>query len=259
MNIKEYISTGIVETYVLGEATPSQREEFERLLEQHQELKEELALVEKTLEALAVSGSISPRKSSRESIIESVVGRSGKVVSLESARPRYALAASIALAILSSAFALYFYSRWQTTAFALDTLVAQNQQIANDYNTVNQKLDKIQSDLSIIESAAFTRVVMKGTDNAPGAMASVYWNKQSEEVFVSIQNLRQLTSSSQYQLWAMVDGHPVDMGVFDYATGLIAMKSIRGATAFAVTVEPRGGVSSPTLITMQVIGMMPNS
>ena len=59
----------------------------------------------------------------------------------------------------------------------------------------------------------------------------------------------------QYQLWAIVDGKPVDAGVFDVATsGLLKMKTLDGAVAFAVTIEPRGGRPSPTLETMQVIG-----
>lgn len=41
----------------------------------------------------------------------------------------------------------------------------------------------------------------------------------------------------------MADGKPVDAGVFDMntTTGLLRMKEMKGATAFAVTIEPRGG------------------
>ncbi|HEY4654886.1 MAG TPA: anti-sigma factor, partial [Cyclobacteriaceae bacterium] len=61
--------------------------------------------------------------------------------------------------------------------------------------------------------------------------------------------------NSQYQLWGIVDGKPVDAGVFDSdADGLIPMQRIRGASAFAVTIEPRGGNQQPTLSTLQVIG-----
>jgi anti-sigma-K factor RskA len=125
---------------------------------------------------------------------------------------------------------------------------------------VNEKLDKIQDDFSIIQNSAFTKVVMKGTENAPESRASVYWNAESKEVYLSIQNLKQISQSNQFQLWAIVDGKPVDAGVFDFnVNGLLKMKSISGASAFAITIEPRGGQTSPTMETMQVIGSLPRS
>ena len=40
-----------------------------------------------------------------------------------------------------------------------------------------------------------------------------------------------------------------------FLAGLLKMKDIGiGAGAFAVTIEPRGGKTSPTLETMQVVG-----
>ena len=61
----------------------------------------------------------------------------------------------------------------------------------------------------------------------------------------------------QYQLWAMVDGKPVDLGVFDSgtdSTGMKKMKSVKDTQAFAVTLEPRGGSVDPTMDQMMAIG-----
>jgi anti-sigma-K factor RskA len=138
----------------------------------------------------------------------------------------------------------------------LSELIAQNQRVAQDYNRVNDRLDQIEKDLNIMNNPAFNRVVMKGTANAPGALASVYWNENTREVYLSIQDMKALAQENQYQLWAIIDGKPVDAGVFDpNFDGLLKMKAIQsGAATFAVTVEPRGGQSSPTLETMQVVG-----
>jgi anti-sigma-K factor RskA len=56
---------------------------------------------------------------------------------------------------------------------------------------------------------------MKGTPNAPGALASVYWNESKNEGYLSIQDLKQLAQENQYQLWAIIEGKPVDAGVFE--------------------------------------------
>ena len=62
----------------------------------------------------------------------------------------------------------------------------------------------------------------------------------------------------QYQLWALVGGKPIDLGVFDKSpkdtTDMKEMKSIASAEAFAVTLEPRGGSINPTMNEMMVLG-----
>jgi len=62
----------------------------------------------------------------------------------------------------------------------------------------------------------------------------------------------------QYQLWALVGGKPVDLGVFDKTSSdsveMKEMKSLALAQAFAVTLEPRGGSVNPTMDQMMVIG-----
>jgi len=98
---------------------------------------------------------------------------------------------------------------------------------------------------------------MKGTANAPQSIASVYWNKDTKEVYLSIQNMRALAQEKQYQLWAQIDGKMVDAGVFDgNISGLIKMKQMfkETVTVFAVTIEPRGGKPEPTVETVQVAG-----
>ena len=80
--------------------------------------------------------------------------------------------------------------------------------------------------------------------------------KKQKKSILSVQDLKELAQENQYQLWAIIDGKPVDAGVFDNNfTGLLKMKDIgAGAATFAVTIEPRGGRQTPTLETMQVAG-----
>ncbi len=261
MNIKEYISTGILEAYALGEVTSAERLEVERNLAQYPELKEELDTIEKTMEAFVRKASVTPGSAIKAKIMNQVEAAEAKTIAMPSSSMwRYATAASVAIALLTSYMAYHYYDKWEETSVALDNLVAQNQQIAQDYNVVNEKLDKIQNDFSIIENTSFTKVVMRGTANSPQAMASVYWNADTKEVYLSIQNLKELSQVNQYQLWAIVDGKPVDAGMFDWnIDGLIKMKSISGAVAFAVTIEPKGGKESPTMETMQVMGTLSKS
>ena len=264
MNIEEYISSGILEAYVLGELSEQERIDVEKNLVQYSQLREELQAIEETQERLLMSAAIKPRIQVKDSLFQKIDQQKpeAKVVPLIPEHDtgsniwRYVTAASIIIALVSSYLAYDYHSKWKHTENSLTELIAQNQRVAKDYNVVNQRLDKIENDIKIIDNPAFQRVIMKGTDNAPEAMAYVYWNASSKEVYLSIQSMKELSKDNQYQLWAIIDGKPVDAGVFDgNVAGLLKMKAIgTGAAAFAVTVEPRGGKLTPSLETMQVMG-----
>ncbi len=256
MNIEEYISSGILEAYALGDLSAAERTAVEKNLAQYPELRKELVLIEEVQEQLLMKTAFQPRASVKAELFSKLEFNKpeAKVVVMQPAAWKYAAAASIVLALITSYMAYEYYGRWRASEENLTTLIAQNRQMAEDYNTVNKRLDKIELDMSITDNPAFTRVVM--TDpKASGSMASVYWNEQTKEVYLSIQNMKQLAQENQYQLWAMIDGNPVDAGVFDVASnGLIRMQDMTGAATFAITIEPRGGRPTPTLEKLQVIG-----
>jgi anti-sigma-K factor RskA len=258
LNLEEYISSGILEAYALGELSHKEREEVEKNLKLFPALREELYLIENLQEVIAHRTSIAPPAHLKDKIMVSVHEK-GKIISLTNdnvLKWKYAAAASIGIALFTTYMAYNYRAKWQHSQHELVALNAKSQQVAQDFNQVNFKLDKIEKDLKVITSAEFERVIMKGTPQSPEALASVYWSKQTQEVFVSIQNMRTLSKEKQYQLWAIIDGKAVDAGVFDgNVTGLIKMKNIvQGVTMFAVTIEDAGGKPTPSLETMQVAG-----
>ena len=263
MNVEEYISSGILEAYALGELSEQERAVVEQNLLQYPELRKELELIEEAQEKLLMKAAIQPRASVKSKLFASIeTGKTeSNVVKLKRGERdasvwKFAAAAAVTIALVSSYLAFNYWNKWKTTESNLSELIAQNQRVAQDYNTVNERLEQIEKDLNIVNNPAFNRVVMKGTPNAPGSLASVYWNESTQEVYLSIQQMKELASENQYQLWAIIDGKPVDVGVFDANfPGLLKMKAVQsGVATFAVTVEPRGGKQSPTLETMQVAG-----
>jgi anti-sigma-K factor RskA len=271
LNLKEYISSGILEAYALGDLTETERAEVERNLHLFPELREELERIEDAQEEFLMRTAVTPSARVKEKLFASIeedvqtktvhsnaaVTTETRVVSFNDPSKkwwRFATAASVSIAVLSSYLAFNYKSKLEETEQSLTELIARNQQIAQEYNVVNQRLDNIESTLQVIDNPSFKRVVMKGTDGAPGALASIYWNESTSEVYLSIQQLREISKDQQFQLWAIVDGKPVDAGVFNLTAGLVKMKDVSRASAFAVTIEPTGGSVSPTLSSMQVIG-----
>lgn len=263
MNVEEYISSGILEAYALGELSEEERAEVERNLLQYPQLRKELELIEEAQEQLLMKAAVRPNASVKAKLFASIDKDTpeSRIVDIKRGESdasiwKFAAAAAVTIALVSSYLAFNYWSKWKTTENSLSELIAQNERVAQDYNTVNERLDQIEKDLNIVNNPAFNRVVMKGTPNAPGALASIYWNESTREVYLSIQQMKELAQENQYQLWAIIDGKPVDVGVFDAnIDGLLKMKAVEGVVAtFAVTVEPRGGKQSPTLETMQVAG-----
>lgn len=263
MNIEEYISSGALEAYAAGALSDLERREVEENLVRYPELRAELKAIEEAQENFLQHVAVQPKSIVKEKLFASLTHQTNeaKVIKLSTQSTyvriwKYAAAASISLALIMSYLAYSYRERWINTVVSLNNLIAQNQQIAEDYSIVNNRINQIEKDVQILNDPSFKRIVMAGTANAPEAMAYVYWNEESKEVYLSLQSMRELSQENQYQLWAIVDGTPVDAGVFDgNLAGLLKMKAIgTGAGAFAVTIEPRGGKSSPTLETMQVLG-----
>lgn len=257
MKIEEYISSGILEAYLLGEVSDKDRADVEEKLRLHPALQEELHRLEELLERMAFSTVLVPPDTIREKLMSKAKGfaPTKEVKTHRQSMPwMLATAASVTIAMIAGYFAIHYKQQLETTTKELDNLVARSSQIAEQYNQVNQDIDKLESTLDVLDNPSYKKIVMQGTETFPAGLASVYWNNQSEEVYLTVQNLRKLSHEQQYQLWAIVNGKPVDAGVFNTGNRLIKMRSLKGATAFAVTIEPAGGSVSPTLSSIVVIG-----
>jgi anti-sigma-K factor RskA len=114
--------------------------------------------------------------------------------------------------------------------------------------------------MNVIQDPKVLKVTMPGTKAFPTALATVFWNRESQQVYLKVNNLPEPAADKQYQLWAIVDGKPVDMGVFemgDTVNLLQKMKITGKAQMFAVTLEKKGGAASPTMEQMYVAGKIP--
>jgi anti-sigma-K factor RskA len=97
--------------------------------------------------------------------------------------------------------------------------------------------------------------------DAPTAVAVTLWDDSKQEGVFVVQHLKPLPADKDYQLWVMENGTtPVDAGVFRVdANGGVrvdfkAKQAIKVAGKFAVTEETHGGVASPTIKNMVLVG-----
>ena len=274
-NINTYIETGILEQYVLGELSPEEMIVVEEKAAQHSEVKNELSAIELALEKFAIANAVQPPAHianrmisalDREQNTENIKHRPEhnivplKINSTNTSTLKFALAACIALLLISVAALYITYSKLNDAHDQIASLNVANQKFAANVNKLEYQNSGLTQSVELIRSKEWTTVQLAGVQNTPKAKMEVYWNKTKTDVVINYtaMDLPETDSSHQYQLWALVDGKPISLGTFggkstsDQVT--VAMQGIENAQAFAVTIEPNGGSVSPTMEKMVVMG-----
>lgn len=279
MNLQAYITSGILELYVHGLATPEEIREVEAMAEQHPEVQQELDAINKALESYAGIHGVEPPEGLKDMIMQRLDGipkgrpskdNSNQGNSSQSSRsyePRDTGSASIAsiatwilgIALLGACVAIFlFWQQAERASAQLDSAQAQMEQERKDCEAEKTKAKEVNDQFIAIRDLATKPVQLKATAIGGDAYAIVFWNNIKKTTYLDLGKLPKPAADKQFQLWAIVNGKPTDMGVFDVAdsNGVIKIEGyfIENPQAFAVTLEPKGGSQAPTLDQMWVVG-----
>jgi len=270
-DIKAYIESGILELYVLGDVTHEEKLQVEAMAARHPAIKAELEEIEKSLESYTNANAVEPPENLRDKVLNSLVTNladdrifntkedqkpEAKVVEMTNPRQvtiyKYAFAACFVLLIVSVAALINAYRQIDQSNTLIASLQSQNQRIAN---TVNLK----DGEIGVLRDPSFKMMRLQGTKKSPASALTVAWSPVKKKVWIDMAtaNMPLNDKDHQYQLWALVGGKPVSLGVFDADTtskDMKEMESIASADAFAVTLEKRGGSPTPTPDEMMVLG-----
>jgi len=220
---------------VLGLATDAERKEFELLCTQHPEVLQARINFELALERQAMENAVTPAPGLKNKILEEI-GTGAPVISMNETPVRkingwkYAAAASIAL--LAGSIYLNI------------SLSGQHKKLKKDFSDTIAQLNDVKKDIELLNSKpAIKMASLKGTDISPQSYTTVYWDTASHDVYLLANNLPVPPGDKQYQLWALLDGKPIDLGILDYDLKqtklLIRMKNAQKAQAFAITLEKK--------------------
>lgn len=254
MDIKKYIESGILEQYVLGKVSNKERLEIEAYAQQYPEIKAEIEAIEIALEDFALMHQVTPSPGGLDKIMDQIDTPTAAPTPLPAKRgiSWFPIAASL-LFIVSAIFAWMQFNqnkdlRKQNVEFdtRLNTLIA-------DRDLCNTQYRQLQTKLNIIRAEGNKPVMMKGQDQLEGAIATVHWNTTSGDSYLDIINLPTPAADKQYQLWAIIDGKPTDMGPLDKSLttdNFIEIPHFENVQAFAVSEEPLGGSTTPTAVVM---------
>jgi anti-sigma-K factor RskA len=249
VNIQEYISSGIVESYVLGLASAEERIEFEQLCNQYPELIGARKKFEESIEKQAMENSPAPPDFLKEKIW-SAIQKETKVVTMEPTRMkaglRWVAAASIILFLAAGYFAFSFYNQNKKLEDQLKTAEEKQENMA-------KQLEMLLAQDKMMNDSNYMVVSMKSMKGDPSS-ASVFWDSTSTKVYMVVRNMPKLATNKQYQLWALIDNatKPISLGQFDGGEMMmLKMDGVKKADAFAITIEEKGNAGGPNLKELQ--------
>jgi anti-sigma-K factor RskA len=252
--------------HVLGGLTPEEALKFKAQLHADPELQAYVARLSVATGALAgTAPALEPPPQLRAKILAQV-GEKQKLVSLPERKAGLAFwfpwATAACLAIL--ALALFAQdSRLRQQVTAQQASINALQQLASNLSAATNDLQQAVLALQETNRLAGLRIAMLNSllTDAPKAVAVSLWDDAKQQGVFVVQNLKPLPADRDYQLWVMDNGTtPVDAGVFRVdENGSVRMEfktksQIKLAGKFAVTEEARGGVGSPTLKNMVLLG-----
>lgn len=268
MTVKEIIESGLLEVYVLGNATAEEVSRVNELCSKHPELIQEIENIELALinYSSASAGKLSPalkdKISAKLEFSNEKAGSSetpAKVISLNDNRLklyRFGLAASLLLFVTSLTYNILLQNRVTSLNNELAELSSSQSRMAQQFEIQKASYDQMENELAIVTNPKMKKVVLQGMNSMTNHSAAIHWNTETKEVYFNA-GAMSAPQGKQYQLWAIVDGKPLDAGMIDMtdsSTVFQKMKTIPAAQAFAVTIENVGGSAAPTLETMCLLG-----
>lgn len=270
MNTKEYISSGIIESYILGLASPEEAGILECVMKNNAEVKAAFEEAQKTLENLATVQAMTPpddlkskiwAKIQKEEVTEALISEvakpvinlkiegKGKTTKIKKNNnwKNFAIAASV-LFLVSIAGNMY----WITQRSETEKEIAKLTTINKSQDLALQKMNEKWQTLS---GSNMQIIALKGVEKHPESRATVFWDQKTKEVYLNAESLPKAPKGMQYQLWAIADGKPVNAGMYtEEKDSKIALSKIPKAQAFAITLEKENGSEVPTMENMYVMG-----
>ena len=259
MDTREYIESGILELYVYGLLDDDENGKVNALAKSHKEINEEILAIEKAI--IELSSSFCPfiSAASFEKIKAKLEMKHGKVVEM---RPKSNFGAYMgwAAALLLMLGIGYLYMQLQETENQIVTVEQEKVKLGETVVNLEVRNKQNQSVLDVIRDNSNTIVTLAGQAVAPEAYAKIYWNKETQSVYVDAAGLPTPPDGHVYQIWALKLNPltPTSIGLLENFTAdsqkVFPVSSTADAEAFGITLEPAGGSLTPTMEKLYTLG-----
>jgi anti-sigma-K factor RskA len=237
------------------------RELEEHLADGCGECRHQIDLWRHALEALAESTTpVQPSEITRARVLRLAAGALAPMPPMPVRMPArslsrwlpFAAAALLLLGVWSVAGQIRMRGELRRLSDANALLARRLEGLSGDVAQARFEARRASQALQILAAPHVNSVVLAGLGPTPGAAGHTYVNPQTRDALFYAFNLPALAPDKTYQLWFIADGKPVSAGTFSVdprGTGTLRVDKVadvKDIQAWAVTVEPRGGVPQPT-------------
>jgi len=201
----------------------------------------------------SIMSRIAPSGSALQSSLISRLARS-----LGFSRPQVALSFSMILVLIVAGLSWYslflgekLRQRDAETTQLNEELSRQNQQ----FTAVREELHQKNELLKILQAPRIDLVIMSGQEVNPAGYGKIIWDPEKKTAILQISNLPAVPRGKDYQLWVIKNKKPMSAGVFTvndpvtetmFKIDQLVETDKKVINAFAITLEPKGGVPQPT-------------
>ncbi|WP_432709122.1 anti-sigma factor [Pedobacter sp.] len=261
MNIQDYISSGILETYLLGLAGEEEARELEQLCLKYPEVKAALEEAESMMENYAQLHAIAPPAPAKEQIwsaiqqsatVDSQVEKPSPLPAKRFKLSHYITAAAILVIVAGVPYHIYKMNKYERE---ISILEEEKQQILVENKNFQARIKQASDELELLSSADTKSIKLAGVAGHEAQQANLFLTNKGG-LFINATHLETLPDNQQYQLWAIVKGKPVSAGLINQQGDSVLQKmiNIKNAELYAITIEKQGGSVEPTLSQMVVAG-----
>jgi anti-sigma-K factor RskA len=245
MNSNEYITSGIIEAYVMGLCTPQEKAEVEAMRMQHADVNNAILQFETELEKQFTENAAATTPALDDKVLQTLGQlQTTRVITMQQAPVKkinwYKPIAAAAI-ILLGASAVFNYILFNKTTQQQQQLAAAAAQ------PVTKTLPA--ADFAVLTNKTITPVAMYGVGLHAICRCTMFWDKRNGRAYIMIHHLMAAPQGKKYQLWANINGKPLSVGLIDdtIRDRFIEVPNVpEGAAGFSVTLENEGGSAMPT-------------
>lgn len=255
-----------IPAYVLGALEGAELEELEQhLATECATCNAELLRSTRDLEALAAANApVTPSEMTRARVMAEIESRSelsdGSVEEALRPPPEASGVAWMPLAAAASLL-LLAWSGWSQVQLRREVQALQAQSVVDgqqlaairgELDQAHQQLGRFSMASRILATPGLETVRLAGLEAAPEASAQALVTADATRAVLYVSNLAPVGADQTYQLWVIAGGEPVPNGLFTVDqngnASVVLEKLVARAPieAWAVTIEPAGGVPQPT-------------
>ena len=260
MDTKEYIESGILELYVYGLLSETENSEVSQMAKEHQEIEAEIISIEKAIVNLSTSFSPFLSADNFEKIKAKLELKYSKVIEMKpknnwSQYVGWAAAVTLLLGIG------YQYTQLSETQNQVVSIEKEKMNLQDTLVDLKGKNKQTLTALTVIRDTKNTVINLGGQAVSPKSYAKIYWNKETEVVYVDAAGLPEPPEGMVYQIWSLKLAPqltPTSIGLLsDFSSNtekIFAVDKTGDAEAFGITLEPAGGSKTPTMEQLYTLG-----